>query len=343
MSSANHIDITDSINLDENMESYILNEQNKFITSKVVNNIFKKYNLDYTVKDITLFQRSLTHTSYLQLHKINDKNIKRQQTYIKETDIKPIENNKKESTIPLQENSYERLEFLGDSVIRSVLSDYLYCRYKNSDEGFMTRLRTKIENGESLAKLSKLVGLNEYILISKLIETKNGRCQNVSILEDVFEAFVGALYLEADYNICKIFITNVVEKEIDIAELLHHEDNYKDVLLRHYHKKKWDDPKYTALTTTTTKDNKKEFTMCVKDNNGKIIGIGSGTSKKKGEQGAAHNALIKLGVISTNSDSEEETCKYQLSDEESNYSISSGEYEGTDSEDSLLHQSVQIN
>ena len=332
MTSDKNKDMCDSDNsLTDNIELYILNEHNKFISKSFINNILKKYDIGYKIKNLKQFQTSLTHTSYLKLELLNDKNMKRHHAYIKDNDVEQIKN--PDDAMPLQDCSYERLEFLGDSIIRSVLSNYIYGRYSDKDEGFMTRLRTKIEKGESLAKLAKSIQLHEYIIISRLIEMKNGRNQNTSILEDVFEAFIGALSLEAGYDTCDRFIVKVIEKEVDFAELLHNEDNYKDMLLQFYHKKKWDDPKYTSLTTSGN-DNKKEFTMYVKDNNSEIIGLGTGPSKKKGEQEAARRALIKLGVLnedSDDSDSEIESDEYEYSDDDC-YSISSGEYVGTDSD-----------
>jgi len=308
----------DSIDIDiedhELIEKYILNENNKFVSDKFINSILKKYGLDWKIKNLDMFRRALTHTSYLKLEYMSEKNIRRYITHIKEKEVEEID--PKAEAIPLQDNSYERLEFLGDSVIRTVLSDYMFFRYTNQDEGFMTRLRTKIEKGETLALLTKAVGLNKYILMSKLIDNKNGRNQNVSILEDVFEAFIGALYIESSFDICKKFIVKVIEKELDIAELLHKDDNYKALLLQLYHRLKWDDPKYSSLATSGN-DNKKEFTMCVRNNDQEIIGIGTGTSKKKGEQEAARRALIKLGELNEDSDSENE------SDVDSDYDLES--------------------
>lgn len=314
------------INDHELIEKYILNENNKFVSDKFINSILKKYGLKWKIKNLDMFRRALTHTSYLKLEHMSEKNIRRYITHIKEKEVDEINPKMKDKAIPLQDHSYERLEFLGDSVIRTVLSDYMFFRYTNQDEGFMTRLRTKIEKGETLALLTKAVGLNEYIIMSKLIDNKNGRNQNVSILEDVFEAFIGALYIESSFDTCKLFIVKVIEEELDIAELLHKDDNYKALLLQLYHRLKWDDPKYSSLATSGN-DNKKEFTMCVRNNDQEIIGIGTGTSKKKGEQEAARRALIKLGELNEDSDSESE------SDVDSNYDLCSNVSDG-DSESS---------
>ena len=308
---------------DENIEPYILNEKNIHITKKYINGLLKKYKTNYKIKDLPTFQRSMTHTSYLELDLKNEKNPKKKYSFIKDYEIEPINNKVKDKTIPLQFKSYERLEFLGDSVIRTILADYLYKRYEDEDEGFMTKLRTKIEKGESLAKLSLLIGLNKYAIISRILEEKGYRERNVAVLEDIFEAFIGALYCESNFDICKTFFVNLIETEIDIAELLYHNDNYKNTLLQYYHKVKWSPPTYDVLSQNETA-NKKEYVVCVKDGNGKIIGIGSGPSKKKSQQIAAKQALIHLKVINEDSDGESDyECEYDIG---SDSDISDDEY-----------------
>lgn len=210
--------------------------------------------------------------------------------------------------IPLQNLSYERLEFLGDAVIHLALAEYLYERYGDQHEGFMTRLRIKLENGNILSNISKIVGLNKYVIISKTIELANGREQNSNILEDIFEAFIGALRLNIGFKSCKQFIINIIETEIDIAKILYHETNYKDSLLQYFHKNEMADPKYKQLELSGP-DHKKKFVMCVIDNNNNIIGKGTGLSKK-GEQEAARNALIYYGIISENNEESEDEIVY---------------------------------
>ena len=295
---------------EDEITSYVLNPANTHITKKYINFLLMKYDLPHKVDNLDLYKRATTHTSYLIVDTENEKNPQKKYSYILDGDIGPIKDN--ENAIPLKQKSYERLEFLGDAIIRTTLADYLYHRYENEDEGFMTRLRTKIEKGEALAKLCVIIGLNKYILMSKIIEHRGGRKMNVSILEDVFEAFIGALYEEVGFDNSAKFIINLVEKEIDIAELLHHDDNYKDMLIQHYHKVRWNDPKYDLNNQSGI--DKKQFIMNVRDNDGGIIGQGKGSSKKKGEQAAAKQALIKLGVMKEDSDSESECDAYELSD-----------------------------
>lgn len=306
----------------ENLLLYVLNENNKLITKKKVESVLKMYNVDYVVRDLSIFRMAMVHKSYLKRDFKNDKTIRLLMTKDKigsentlNKDIEPIALDKVKKALPLQTNSYERLEFLGDSVIRLIFSDYLYSRYENQNEGFLTRLRTKLENGESLAEITSKLELNEYAIIGRYYEVQNARVDNHHILEDIMESFVGALYEDGGYEICKEFFINLIEKELDIAQFLHIETNYKDTLLQYHHKLKWTDPIYGMIEQIGTE--KKIFKMYVKDNNGIIKAYGYGSSKKKGEQEAARNALIIYGVL-----------KEQESDNESEY-----EMEGSESEE----------
>ena len=275
---------------------FILNEKNKKITKKFIQAKLKEYDINHTVSNLETFQFAVTHRSYIvrDPQYIND-NIENYQ-YMIDGEVEPCPTPNK--AVPLQNGTYERLEFLGDSVIHIVLAEYLFDRYPNEYEGFMTRLRTKIENGQQLAKLCQQMGLDEYVLISRQVEMKGGRTKNIHILEDAFEAFVAALFLDSNRNfdLCKKFIVNFIEKEIDFANLLHIETNHKDSLLRYHHKMRWPDPVYSILGTYGP-DHDKIFKMFVRDRNGKMFAIGQGNSKKAGEQDSAKQALIKYGEI----------------------------------------------
>lgn len=285
---------------------FILNEKNKYITKKFIHDLLKSYNINYKIKSLERFQSAMTHVSYLKRDFTNDKIVK----IIKEKNLEPIKD--PNLAIPLQDESYERLEYLGDSIIHAILAEYLFNRYPDKDEGFLTKLRTKIENGQTLAQLAKKLGLHEYVLIARNIEQIGGREKNTHIFEDTFEAFLGALYIDSgsDYNLCKKFVVKIVETHIDMAHLIYNETNHKDTLLQYYHKMKWSDPEYKLLEVIE-KDSKKYFNMCVTDSNGQIVGKGIGTSKKKGEQIAAYNALIHFGIINED-DSDEEEIIYEI-------------------------------
>lgn len=277
-------------------DMYILNEKNKYITSFYIETTLLKYGVNYKVNSLDTFQKAMIHKSYM---KKDDQFWKTQRSKKTNKDLDPIEN--PELAIPLMAKSYERLEFLGDAVIHLILADYFYNRYEDEDEGFMTRLRTKIENGDTLAKLSKAIGLDEYVLISRFIEKNNGRNNNLDLLEDTFEAFIGALFLDGGFSPCKVFFVTLIEDKIDLAKLLHIETNYKDVLLQYCHQMRWSDPVYSVMDITGP-ENRKCFTVCVlrrerKTDDGEIVGIGMGSSKKKGEQEAAKKALISFNTV----------------------------------------------
>jgi len=300
---------------EEKLYLYVLNEKNIYITKEHIESILKKYGVSHKVKNLKMFQQAMVHSSYIERDLKNDRITK----IIKEKNLTPIDNPK--LAIPLQPQSYERLEFLGDSIIHAVFADYLYSRYENENEGFMTRLRTKLENSETLSYLANKLDFHKYAIIARNIELSNGRDKNINIFEDCFEAFIGALFLESSFDLCQKFIIAMVQSEIDISYLLYNETNFKDVLLQYYHKMKWEDPEYgLEEASLPDEEGKKTFTMYVKgymvryddesstDSNivWTKIAKGSGQTKKKGEQTAARNALLYYGVLNDLSDDEDE-------------------------------------
>ncbi len=287
---------------------YILNENNKWITEKYIINLLAKYGVKIKVNDIDLFRRATIHTSYLQQ---NVEEYKKSTHKRSNSDLEPISD--PDTAIPLQERSYERLEFLGDAVLHLILADYIWTRYENEFEGFMTRLRTKIENSDTLAELANAIGLNEYILISRFMDMNDARNKNQHIQEDMFEAFLGALYKNSGYEVCRDFFYNLMEEKVDFAEILHTETNFKDLLLQYFHKMRWADPIYGSVDVSGP-EHAKVFYMYVKwkktvRDDGQIVGYGHGSSKRKGEQEAARQALIHFGEIRDVTDSDSDTCE----------------------------------
>ena len=251
----------------------IPNIKNKFITSDFVNGLLEEYDLqNVKINDIDKYILASIHKSYT----INDENVT----------FDELSEEELANAIPLQKEDNERLEFLGDSILYSAITSYIYDRYFYKNEGFLTRLRTKLVNGETLAVLAKELKLYEYILISKHIENNDGR-QNLNLMEDIFEALIGAMYLDLGIVNTSKFLVNLYERELDFSELIRYNTNYKDTLLRFYQEQKWQHPKYNLLEC----DDKKMFHVCVYDNNENIVGRGSATTKKKAEQESAKEAL----------------------------------------------------
>lgn len=290
----------------DDITKYVLNDKNCLITVEFIEGVIARYGVRHKVNNLALFQEAMTHKSYLRRDPETTRLQKLQHYNVKDREITPIED--PSVAIPLQTRSYDRLEFLGDAIIHKILTEYLMERYTDKDEGFLTKLRSKMENCESLSNLSKALGLNKYILISNLIESYDGRETQQSILEDAFEAFVGALHIDSkdiNENTPKEFMLGIIEKEIDISKLLYYDNNYKDTLLQYYHQKRWDDPKYKLLDQAGP-DHKRFFVMAVFDHEGNIVGKGKGASKRKGEQEAAREALIFFQQLSNDTESESE-------------------------------------
>ena len=282
-------------------EIYVLNDKNVLINKKFIETTLKLFGVVHKVVNLNNFQKAMIHKSYLEGIPLNDKFIK----LLKE--IPPISKHHSLKCLPLQSESYESLEYLGDAVIHLILAQYLYMRYTDKDPGFLTVLRTKIEKGETLAKLSRIIGFDAYAIFARNIELSGGRQNNINIMEDVFEAFMGALSLEVDFETCKTFMVNLIDSHIDFADLIKTEDNYKEMLMQHYHRNGFKTtPTYKLLELIDEK--KKRFVMGAFDPSNKLMGKGTATSKPAAAQIAAKEALIKLGVYknTSNVDSDDE-------------------------------------
>ena len=282
---------------DDNLRLIPFNPKNQVITKQDIINIFKLANIKLQPNLLAYYQNAFIHRSY----------IKKVLSSLSDTPACP------ENCLDLFPESNERLEFLGDSVVGSVVVSYLYRRFPEADEGFMTKLKTKLVKTDALASFASYLDLGKHMIISKHVDDRCGGRTNPRMLEDLFEAFIGAIFLDFSdietveskkiglhygpgYSICETLIINVLEKRIDFEDLILNDENYKDILLRHFQHKFSITPKYTELKTDGPA-HKRHFTMGVLDNTGNIIGKGSEKSKKKAEQIASKMALISLGVL----------------------------------------------
>jgi ribonuclease III len=217
--------------------------------------------------------------------------------------------------LPLQEMSYERLEFLGDAILGMVVARYLYERFPDQPEGFMSKMRTKLVNGKMLGFLSEKIGFPKFAILSKQIEESQGR-SNYKIMEDVFEAFLGAIYMDfqtsddevtlpkgmplvplsgAGYHVVEQWIVHILETHIDFPELIQAKTNFKDMLVRHMQHHAQDAPRFFEVNVVV-RNNSKVFTYCVKDRSGAVLGTASAPSKKEAENLAAKAALSYYGI-----------------------------------------------
>lgn len=269
--------------MDIKFKSNPYNPINKLISCDIILNILDKFNIqNYVIKDLTVFQKAFVHSSYCE--------IKDYEQYQKTSDC-----------LSLFKESYETLEFLGDSILGSVVSNYLYNRFVNKhlkDEGFLTKLKIRLVCGEQLSYLSKCMNLQQYMIISKHIEDNCSGRNNEHILEDIFEAFIGALYLDSnDYKLVETFIISIIHNFVDISDLILNDNNYKDQLLRYLQKNFNTQPKYN----TTKREGNNDFISTISyisEENIIKLETGEGITKKKAEQNAAKKTLIHYRVIS---------------------------------------------
>jgi ribonuclease-3 len=189
-------------------------------------------------------------------------------------------------------NSYERFEFLGDSVVNLVIANFIFNKYRDKEEGYLTRIRTKLVNGKTLSYLAKKLKLNDFLIISKNVETIGGRT-NDRIIEDIFEAFVCAIFLDLGFKYAEVFIIRILEEHLDI-DVVEEDNNYKDILLRKCQKEFQTNPEY-ELITTTGPHHTKTFTSVVIINGTKHK-TGTGKTKKESEQNASKFTLDSLDI-----------------------------------------------
>lgn len=308
------------------------NINNRLISHSDILTILSKYDIDININNLTNYQLAFIHKSYCCKKNKNDNDSE---------NIEIVE--KPEEALPLFDKSNETLEFLGDAVVNFIVGAYVYERFPNENEGFLTRIRTRLVNGSTLGELAKNIGLTKHMIISRHVEDRcNGRF-NLRILEDIFEAFIGALFLDNDIEffqnnyylisqlnnikkitkskqiinkvdeiinwskiinfkgnqsmeICKKFLINVIEENIDFTELITNDNNFKDQLLRYFQHNFNETPKYYEVFCDGPAHDR-QFTMAVLDINGNQICQGKAKTKKKAEQIASKKALIHFNVL----------------------------------------------
>ena len=131
----------------------------------------------------------------------------------------------KSASVELEDGSHinnERLEFLGDAVIESVTSDFLFIEFPDSDEGFMTQLRSKIVSRQSLNRIASEIGLDKHV-----ISNAAGNATQKHIYGDAFEAMMGAIYLDQGYDfVNRLLINNIFARYISVEEMLQSETDF---------------------------------------------------------------------------------------------------------------------
>jgi dsRNA-specific ribonuclease len=211
------------------MEEYNpYNLLNTEITLNDVQSILKKYGVETPINNLSLFKRAFIHKSY------TTSMISESQTLSQNS-----------GCVSLRSKSNERLEFLGDGVLELVTKYYLYRRFPNENEGFMTEKKISVVKNETIGNIAYEMGLHKWFIISQYAEEKKMRT-NLKKLGCLFEAFIGALFLDSNqikvesewnqfvtgpgFQTVQVFIENIFETHIDWTSLLVNDDNYKNIL-----------------------------------------------------------------------------------------------------------------
>ncbi len=194
-------------------------------------------------------------------------------------------------------SSNERLEFLGDSIISFVVSDYLYKTYSFFDEGILTNIRSLLVNTKSLAQIAKSLDFGKYLKLSRGEEESKGR-QNQSLLADSFESYVGALFIDQGIEVVSEFLKEIfIPKADEIAKNKSFKDP-KSLLQEHVQSKRQNSPVYKVLQESGPA-HARNFRIGAYINN-KLISEGLGKSKREAEENAAEKALEYFKKLKTN-------------------------------------------
>lgn len=189
------------------------------------------------------------------------------------------------------EYSNERLEFLGDSVLNLIIGEFLFTKFPEEDEGFLTKVRAKMVNRNALVNAAERANLEKFILIGRNL-SRTAMNSSKSIFSDAIEALIGAIYLDSGLSSCRKFITKVIiTPTLDYGEHLV-DENYKSQLLEYAQANKMDIPNYEVINEEGPQ-HERIFTVEVNIGQNRY-GIGNGNNKKTAEQNAARRTLKLL-------------------------------------------------
>jgi len=187
--------------------------------------------------------------------------------------------------------SNERLEYLGDAILGAVVAEYLFKRYPFKDEGFLTEIRSRIVNRESLNQLAMKIGLSQLV---EFEGKKRGAQSHKSIYGDAMEAFIGALYLDMGFHFCHRYIVKkLLMQHYDLHEIIDTTINFKSLIIE------WAQKNNKEILFETSKmegrKHARQFNVQLQID-GKNVAEGKGLSKKKAEQDAARKASEMLNL-----------------------------------------------
>lgn len=219
--------------------------------------VLKRFNIE--PNDVSLFEHAFSHSSFVNENRGNHVD-------------------------------YERIEFIGDGVLDLVVADLIFKTHTNMDQGLMSKLRSSLVRKESLASYARKLGLGEAILLGHG-EKLNGGSNLDKILEDVFESFIGAIYLDQGFEVVYRIIKDIFTYDIEHFSVEEVTD-YKSRLQEYVQADTRENVIYRVIKESGSSQDKLFVVEVLLDGN--VWGVGSGKNKKKAEQNAAKDALSKV-------------------------------------------------
>ncbi|MBW6514632.1 MAG: ribonuclease III [Candidatus Syntrophosphaera sp.] len=221
--------------------------------------------IDYNFHDTTLLRAALTHKSYLR---------------------RKFDDHKTPSP-------FERMEFLGDSILGFIVSRELFSRHPDEAEGKLSKLKSKIVSETYLNLKANTLEIGKYVLLSPE-EHQAGGAKKPSILSDTIEALICAIYLDSGIASASRFIKTHILTDYETTVTRNELVNYKSILQEHMQSRNQEPPRYVTIAEEGPEHNK-TFTVEVRQD-GKLLGSGKGSTKKTAQQEAARSACQKLGI-----------------------------------------------
>lgn len=295
-----------------------------YLTHKNISDIIRRAtNLDLTVNRLDYYAAALTHKSFFRQSTMSDYNT-----------VNDIFEQKQNMTQAIVVGTFERPEFLGDAILSLCITDYIYHMFPNSDEGFLTKLRSIMVQSDACIRYTKFLGLDKLLQASPETLRKIRANENPKIYEDIFEAFLAALYKDFNtvaegvgfYRVRQFLyglLRRVYGNEKNILGLLQQRNNYKDLILQDFQNCGWPQPRYydvPAHAFPIEEERKGRFYQCVYvpsnpkassfdicgshddpyifyvSNQNMKICIGWGDTKKQAQQ---HASSVALAILKT--------------------------------------------
>ena len=185
-------------------------------------------------------------------------------------------------------NNNERLEFLGDAVLDLVISEFLYQFYSEQTEGSLSRMRSSLVKGDTLAALAKELDLGEYLVLGKGENTSGGR-ERLSLLSNALEAVIGAIFLDGGYLEAKNAIIKIFDARIQVLDPKSEHKDHKSILQEKLQAMKQQLPEYSLIRSEG--NHNKSFIVQCSIKSGEIVTQASGKTLRVAEQQAASKAL----------------------------------------------------